>query len=177
MAGYVNLGETATVDQQTGAIENLQTDHEFVTSYRAVDVADSTEVMDVVVQNPGSSIEDVLLVPTFTTGGLAYIETGFDVSIGSAGTELEILSKHVGSGSTSAVTAEQGGTYTTNGTTLESVLPGQARGGGPSTNGADSPAIGAILLNPGEAIRYTVTNQSGGSASFSVSFSIVEVRN
>lgn len=163
------------VDPASGAEGSLMADREFVATHRATGIADSNTAFQVVVSNPGGSATNVFVAPAFTTGGLANLDTSTDITIDTAGTALEETPKDTGSGSTTTATIEQGGSYTINGTTLQTILPGTAQVGGPTATAGDvDTASGSRLLRPGESVLYEVVNQSGSSASFSVQVEVTE---
>ena len=172
------MGDTSLfrrVDTAAGTVRSLDSDREFTGSVRATGVADGNTAIDAVLENPSGSGTDIVVSATVATGGLAHLDLGTDISIGTSGSSIDTIPKDVESGTSATLNTDEGGSYTTNGTTLNTILPGTARVGGPSTQGAESPVSGALYLRPGEAVRYTITNQSGGNADFSLTFSAVDV--
>lgn len=163
------------VDDREGELQNLKVGTEFVASYVAEGVSDTTVALDVVVDNPTGSGTDCYVSPNFSTTGAGRVEYSTDITIDTAGTGLSYVSKRVGSGGTLTPTVEQGGSYTVNGEQISRIIPGEVKGGGPaSTTGTESPGEGAVLLEPGQSIKYTVTNISGGTASYGLSLSVIE---
>lgn len=164
------------VDPQRGIFNSIDRDIEFTGAFRATGVADGNVAIDAVVLNPNGSGVDVYLDMNISTGGQAHLDLQTDITIDTAGTDIPVIPNNVNTGTTPATTLEQGGSYTTNGETLESVLPGSSREGGPATTqGQPSSVPGIAKLSPGDSLRYTATNQSGGTASFSITPQLVEL--
>lgn len=162
----------AGVDVKAGVVERIQNDAEYATSHRAAGVADTNEAFTLVLQNPGGSGEGFLVAADFTTGGAAYLDYSQDITIDAAGTSLTYLPENVMSGTTPALNAEVDGTYTVNGGTLETTLPGNTVAGGAAPRAGGKTSLRVALLNPGESVLYTLTNQSGGEADFSVDVAV-----
>lgn len=150
----------------------LTTGREFVAADRFEGIADGTEVMTLFVGNPEGSGIGVLSAVSFGTGGLAHLDTTNDAAVDTAGTALPHHAK--GGGVTMDATVETGGTYTTSGDTLNTILPGTDRAGGPeSSAGARAPSD-VRLLHPGEGVEYVATNESGGETDYDVEVAIIE---
>jgi hypothetical protein len=176
MGGRIALSETASVDVQQGAAEALDRDTQFLASYRVSGIADGSELFDVVVSMPSDPDRQVVLNTIPSVGGLTHIDFAEDVTIDTAGTALDAVPKHVQSGSSPIPTIEQGGSYTTNGTTLEQVFPGsQKRAGVAAATGSRS-VTSAFLLGADDSIRLTATNQSGSSTDASITVALAEVQ-
>lgn len=163
------------VDPIEGAYQSLLADREYTAAERVTGVADATEVIDIVIQNPAGSGVNAVVTPTFTTTGSATIDLGTDIAINAAGTAYTDTGKDIDAASNTALTIEYDGDYATNGTTLENLLPGSFQGGGPATaSGGFGSDTAALLLRPGSSIRYVLTNVSGSEASFGAQFDVVE---
>lgn len=174
MGGTTEIAGTTGVNTTQGIVEQVQDGTESVYTRLVTDVPDGDTAFDVAISRLGSVRRPVAIIPTFTTGGAAHLSLGVDVEIADAGTPLPTVSKLVNNGETLEVTVADGGTYTTNGPTTEVLLPGTQAAGGVARSG-NTVASGTLVLNPGESLRYTLTNRSGTAVDFSVEFTVVEV--
>ena len=145
---------------------------DYTATHRVTDVTDTSEAFDLYVGNPSGSETDLLASVGIGAGGAAHLDTGENASVDVAGTDLPRQAK--GSNGTGTARIEQGGTYTSE-NTLETVITGSRRNQQPSgSNGADElPDV--RLLEPGEAVQYAVTNQSGNTVDFDVVVNAAEV--
>lgn len=175
MGGRIALSETAGVDVQQGAAESLNSDRQFLASYRVSGVADAAELFDVVVSMPSDPAREVFVNTVLSVGGLAHVDYSEDITIDTSGTDLDEVPKHVQSGSSSIPTVEQGGSYTTNGTTLELVFPGSKKGQAVAAATGSRSVTSAILLGADDSVRLTATNQSGSAIDASITLSLAEV--
>ena len=157
------------------AIHELQTFEQYAFAERFVDVADGAEVVTAYVGNPSDSGVNALINVEFGPGGLMHVDTTDGASIDTSGTDMPSQSKGSNGGSSTALTVEYGGTYSTTGTTLNTITPGTSRTGGPATTQGGGAVPDVRLLLPGEAIVYSATNQSGGPADFDITVDSVEI--
>jgi hypothetical protein len=171
----IQENNTVDVDVIQGNIDSLSADREFTATFRSASVNDGNVAIDAVVSNPGGSGVNVILDVDIVTGGFAELDFATDITIDAAGTGLDEIPDDVGSGTTSTPTVEQGGSYTTNGTTLQTLLPGSVRTGGPATSSGSCSNSSAVLLRPGNSVRYQVTNASGGGAQFAIECNVLEI--
>jgi hypothetical protein len=151
--------------------ERLETGQEYIATKRVTGVADGADAINAAIVNPAGSGVNVFVDVTFATGGRAYLSIGESASIDTSGTDLTHQAKGVDNGKN--LTAETGGTYTSS-NPLESLIPGTARAGGPVTSRGSTTIAPVRLLEPGDGLEYTLTNQSGGSADFSINLDWVE---
>lgn len=163
-------------DTFEGAQQSLAADREYLASYRATGVSDTNTAFQAVIDNPlGSGVTGFVAVEIIT-GGLAYLNFSEDITKDTTGPTIGTVPKDIMSGTSPSLNVEQGGSYTINGTTLESILPGSDRSGGPAASqGASEVISGALRLEEEDSVLYEVVNQSGGAADFAINVEIVEV--
>jgi len=169
-----DLNELKRLDATTQAYERLKEGRDFVATTRETGVADDGVAIDAFVGNDTDSEFDLLIAVSFTTGGRADLEMTDGASVDTSGTEMPVQNKGVVNGELPA-TIETGGTYTTDGTTLETILPGSDRIGGPTINTGSVSIPEGRLLEPGEGVNYVLTNRSGGSTNFSMTVGVIEI--
>jgi len=157
------------------SIHDLQVLEQYAFAERFVDVADGANVVTAYVGNPPDSGVNALITVEFGPGGLMHVDTTDDASVDTSGTAMPSQSKGSNGGDTTALTVEYGGTYTTNGTTLNTITPGTSRTGGPATTQGGGAVPDVRLLLPGEAVVYAATNQSGGPADFDMTVDSIEI--
>lgn len=154
------------------AFHHLRERTDYLATYREVDVADAAEAIELYVGNPAGSDTEILISVAIGAGGAAHVDTGENASVDEAGTDLPRQSK--GANGTGVAVIEQGGTYTSE-NTLETVIAGSLRRQQPSGSTGSAAIPDVRLLEPGEAVQYTVTNRSGDTVDFGATVSAVEV--
>jgi len=158
------------------AYHRLTTRREYIATARVTDVADGGQLFDLYVGPPSDADVQALVGVGFGVGGQAHLDTTDGATVDTTGTALPTQSKG-SNGQATAVTVERGGSYSATGETLETVLLGTARTGGPASSTGQRSLTDVRLLDPGDGIRYTTTNQSGSTISADVQMSIVELDN
>jgi len=156
------------------AYHRLTTRREYVAADRVTGVADGGQLFDAFVGLPSDADIQALVGVGFGVGGQAHLDTSDEAAVETAGTALPTQSKGA-NGQATAVTVERGGSYSATSETLETVLPGTTRTGGPASSTGQRSLTDVRLLDPGDGIRYTTTNQSGSTISADVRVSIVEL--
>ena len=169
-----SLDELKRLDATTQAYERLKVGRDFVATTREPDIAADAVAIDAFVGNDTDSEFDLLVAVSFTTGGRADLDVTDGASVDTSGTAMPVQNKGVVNGDLLA-TIETGGTYTTDGITLETILPGSDRTGGPTINTGSASIPQSRLLEPGEGVNYVLTNRSGGSTNFSMEVGVIEV--
>jgi len=172
MSGLLELLRSHDTEQ---SVHDLQTLEQYAFAERFTGVADGVEIVSAYVGNPSDSGVNALINVEFGPGGLTHIDTTDGGSIDTAGTDMPSQSKGANGGKTTALTVEYDGTYSTTGTTLNTITPGTSRTGGPATTQGGGAVPDVRLLLPGDAVVYTATNQSGGPADFDITIDSVEI--
>jgi len=148
---------------------------EFVAAQRFADATSGTQAFDAVVVNPSGNDTSALITTSVTGGGSGQLDVTNQASVDTAGTAFPVQEKGRTSGGLS-LTVESGGTYSATGTTLPRLIPGSTRLSGqpsPATGGA--PMTDTRILDPGDGLRYTVTNTSGNTVSYDMAVDIIEL--
>jgi len=156
------------------AYHRLTTRREYVATDRVTGVADGAQLFDVFVGLPSDAEIQALVQLTIGAGGQAHLDTTDEATVDTAGTALPIQLKG-SNGQTTAATVERGGSYLATGETLETLVLGTARSGGPSTSGGGRSVVDVRLLDPGEGIRHVATNESGSSIPADVQVTVIEI--
>lgn len=169
-----NLDELKRLDATTQAYERLKKGRDFVAGTRVSDVANDAVAFDLFVGNDADSEFDLLVATLFSTGGLSDLDKTDGASVNTEGAEIPVQNKGVPNGELPA-SIQTGGDYAATGDTVETIIPGSTRAGGPSTTTGSTNIPDGRLLEPGEGVNYTLTNRSGGAADFSVLVSVIEV--
>lgn len=145
------------------SIQALRQGDDYVASHRAAGVADTNTAFTAVMQNPTGSGVEVLLRIQLRPGGLAQLNISTDIAIDTAGTAVTAINLNQEDGSAEAITAEVDGSYTINGDTVNSVVPGGLAGEG---GGSSLPSSVVWKLGPGDSILYEVINRAGSGTDF-----------
>lgn len=150
---------------QTAADATSTAGREFVIADRATGIASGNTAIDAVFGNPSGSGVKALLRVDIRPGALTEMDVGTDITVDTQGTRPTPQALNRVAPETDNVFMDVGGSYTVNGTTLNSLVPG---GSGPSGGGSTLPSTVNWILGPGDSVRYTLTNSSGNSASFGI---------
>lgn len=156
----------------TQAYDQLKNGDEYIATYRNADVATGNTAIDLYVGNPSNSGVDALVVIGLGVGGTSHIDSGEGASVGTSGTDLTVQAKGTGTGT--ALTIEQGGTYSSS-NTINTIAPGSRRGNQPAAATGSRSTAKARLLEPGDALQVTVTNKSGNTVDYDAVVDVTEI--
>jgi len=154
------------------AYDELKLKTSYVATERVTGVADTTQALDLYVGNPSGSGVDMLVGVSFACGGATHLDVGESASVGVAGTDLNRQAK--GANGTGQATIESGGTYSSS-NPIEAFVPGSRRANQPSGAVGSGSLADVRLLEPGEAVQYTLTNQSGNTVDYDAVVDVLEV--
>lgn len=150
---------------RTEAAEDVESAKTFSVSQRHTGVSKG-DSHDYVLKNPSSNNEPIVVLSTkVASDGFAEVDFFGGVSIDTNGTDMNSQNLRAGSGVTKTFTAESDGSYSGGSLAVERLVPGGGKG---SNIGADADSA-AFMLEPGEAARVNVENQSGTSGTLNFS--------
>jgi len=157
------------------AHNGLTTRGQLLGSQRFTGIADGSLIADLYIGTPTDSTTDYLVVTTIGAGGLAHVDTTDDAAVDTAGTDLPLQANGDIDPAAASLNVEYGGSYSAGGTTLNSVSPGTDRTGGPATTTGRSDVAALRLLQPGESVLVSVTNESGATVDADVELTAVPI--
>jgi len=157
------------------AHNSLTTRGQLLGSARFTGITDTNLITDLYVGNPPDSGTDYLVSITTGTGGLTHIDTTDDATVDTAGTDLPLQANGDIDATAAALNAEYGGSYSATGTTLETTAPGTNRDGGPASSRGARDIANLRLLQPGESVLVSITNQSGSTVDADVQLAAIPI--
>lgn len=153
-------------------VDHIEDGNAFAVTHQ-VQLADGSSA-ELVLDN-GTSDTSALIRSIIARGaGFAEIDLKKDTSIDTAGNSEDATPMNIGSGASTSMTVDAGGTYSGGTIILQPMLPGGSGALGSGVNHSSWESAPAIISS-GNSGSIVVTNQTGGTEEYELAIVYVEV--